>query len=313
MSVPGVARTPRALPDLDALAVRFEARRVATEAAVQARTVPAVALGVGGAVAIGIVLALSGAPWFFVLASGLPGVAAWRWRRQPRLAYLRRVKDEVYPEAVCLIGPDWQYRRTGAVDLASLKPFGILPGHDRERQSDWMAGTWAGIRIEMSEAKLTEERGSGNNRHRVTTFAGVIVRMTMPEGPRGRILIRRRFGTAPLFSGLKRVRLETSRFEKAFNVYADDQVEARRVLTVTVMERFAALSDDLMRLGGGLPSERLEASFVDGDLLALVPCRTDLFEPKPEGGPLHVRQDLERLIAEIRDVLRIAEALGLGR
>ena len=309
MTVPDVAKADG--PDLDALAEAFEARRLEAQAASRARTVPAVAVGAGAAALIGGALASYGAPWPSLLLCVVPAGLAWRWWGKPRTRYMHAVKDEAFPAAIRQLGPDWRFDRRGGLDLGAVKASRLLPGYDDARQQDLIKGSWHGIGVEMAEAKLTEQRGSGKSRRTVTTFNGLIVRLHLPDVLEGEIIVRRRFATAPLFSGLERVRLETSRFEKEFNVYAEDQVAARVVLTVTVMERLAALSDDLMRLGGGRQAQRLEASFRGSVLTVLIPCNADLFEPADMGTPGHVRQDMTRLQTEIRDVLRIAEALSL--
>ena len=45
------------------------------------------------------------------------------------------------------------------------------------------------------------------------------------------------------FSRFKRVRLEDPVFEDRFNVYSDDQVEARYILTPKIMNRIVELED----------------------------------------------------------------------
>ena len=313
MRVPSVAAPAHAVPDWDAIGAEFEERRRAAMAKSDARKLPAI----GGTVALAA-FALA-----FVLGGSVPalalgvlpiaGFAAYRWHRAPRRAYLAAVKDEAFPAAIRQLGPDWRFARRGALDLGDLKAFSILPGYDKAKQQDLITGTWDGIGVSIVEAKLIDERGSGKDRRDVTVFRGIVATFRLPDAYPGRLIVRRRFGGAPLFSGLERVRLETSDFERDFNVYADDQVVARVLLTVTVMERLRALSEDLRRLGGGAPAERLEASFAGDRLLVLVPCNADLFEARGETREGHVARDVARLIAEVRDVLRIAEALRLAR
>lgn len=299
-------------PDLDALIARFEERRLAAEATSRARTLPAVSGAVAAVALVSAAVLAMGWPWPIALVALAPVLLAWWWWGVPRTAYLHAVKDEAFPEALKELGPDWVYRRNGRVDLGALRPSGIVPGYDSDRQQDFIAGSWAGMAVEMAEVKLTERRGSGKDRRTVTTFDGLVVRLTSPEPLSVRLVLKRRFATVGPFSSLDRVRLETSDFEREFNAYADDQIAARALLTVTVMERFHRLSEDLRRSGGGSAAQRLEASFFDDTVLVMVPCRTDLFEPKNMGKAHHVRQDLERLVAEVRDVLGIADALRLG-
>lgn len=312
MSVPNVRAAARPEPDFDALAASFEERRVAALQASAKRT-PLALSGVALAAVVCLVVAFRTGLWWVVGGVVPAAIAAWSWRSGPRRAYLRSVKDEAFPAAVRLIGPSWRFERTGGIDLDALKAFGILPTHNIAKQQDLITGQQAGTGVRIAEAKLTHRQGTGSKRRDVTVFKGVIVLFDLANSPGARIVIRRRFRTASLFSGLERVRLETSGFEREFNVYADDQVAARILLTVTVMERLLALSDDLRRLGGGAQAERLEASVVGDQLLVLVPCNANLFEARGEDEAGHVEKDVRRLLAEVRDVLRLAEALGVSR
>lgn len=311
MSVPNVAAGPRAEPDFERLAAGFEERRRRALRETEKRTVPVI-VGVGLVGLLCFLFAVQTGLWPVMIGPAVAGGLAWSWRRRPRETYLRSVKDEAFGAAIRLIGPGWRFARAGGIDLGALGPFGILPGYEKSKQQDLMTGRWAGAGVEIVEATLTDTRGVGSSEREVDVFKGVIVRFTLPEAPGGRIVIRRRYRGAALFSGLERVKLETSGFEKRFNVYADDQVAARVLLTVTVMERLTILSNDLRRLGGGAPAERLEASVVGDQLLVLVPCNTNLFEARGEDEAGHVARDIQRLLAEVRDVLRLAEALGVA-
>jgi hypothetical protein len=63
--------------------------------------------------------------------------------------------------------------------------------------------------------------------------------------------------------GFQPVGLISSRFEKAFEAWSTDQVEARDLLDPIVLERF----EELERLFGG---KRLRAAFADGKLIIAI-------------------------------------------
>jgi hypothetical protein len=100
------------------------------------------------------------------------------------------------------------------------------------------------------------------------------------------------------------VRLENPEFERRFEVYSDDQIEARALLTPAFMDRFTALAASS---GFSLPGALAEGN----RLVVALPKSTgtgDLFEPppywKPAGGQVLVA--LER---DIRAVLSMADTV----
>jgi hypothetical protein len=63
--------------------------------------------------------------------------------------------------------------------------------------------------------------------------------------------------------GFQRVGLEDPKFERDFEVYGTDQVEARNLIDPTFMERLRALESQF-------GSQRLRCAFKEGDLLVAV-------------------------------------------
>lgn len=82
-------------------------------------------------------------------------------------------------------------------------------------------------------------------------FEGVIVSLRHPDAFVGRTIVRRDMGTLnpSLVDGMERVGMADSNFERLFEVYSDDQVEARTLLTPDFIERVALFSDDFLGRG----------------------------------------------------------------
>lgn len=68
-----------------------------------------------------------------------------------------------------------------------------------------------------------------------------------------------------LTTKLERVTLEDPIFERQFEVYSNDQVEARYLLTTSFMERLLELS--------ALYDNKIECCFYDDNLLLKIPSR----------------------------------------
>jgi len=93
---------------------------------------------------------------------------------------------------------------------------------------------------EMSaiDATYSERRG----------FQGVVISLPHHSSFMGCTVIRRDMGklNPPLVQELNRVGFASSKFEKTFEVFSDDQVEARFLITPDFMERLIEFSDDYL-------------------------------------------------------------------
>ena len=92
--------------------------------------------------------------------------------------------------------------------------------------------------IQAYDATHTNRRG----------FQGVVVSLSHHSPFMGMTIIRRDMGKVnpKAVQGLKRVGFASSQFEGLFEVYSDDQVEARYLITPDFMERLIAFSDDYL-------------------------------------------------------------------
>ena len=119
-----------------------------------------------------------------------------------------------------------------------------MPSHDNRKFEDRIEGERAGAKFSLVECKLTDERGSGNNKQTVTVFEGILLHIAYPQSFLGRTLLARsgtwKWGKRS-WKDLEEVKLVSIELDKAFTVYSNDQVEARAILTPDKMERLIAL------------------------------------------------------------------------
>lgn len=130
---------------------------------------------------------------------------------------------------------------TPAFDV--LKQANCLPSYDRKVFEDLVSGVRAGARFSLVECRMTEERGTEKDRRTVTTFQGLLVYIAYPEPFLGRTLISRQGWWKGLFrrDGLEKVDLVSRELEDQFDIFSNDQVEARALLSPDRMERLIAL------------------------------------------------------------------------
>ncbi len=183
--------------------------------------------------------------------------------------------------------------------------FDLLPSYTRKTCQDLWQGDLGGTRFNLYEATLIERRGSGKNARDVTVFSGVILKMhfardfhgvTLIEWQRMRLAL---FGDSQTKDGirLERVKMVDPRFEKAFDVYGSDAVEARYLVHPAYCERLIALEDKF-------EGKKLKALFHKGDVIVTMES-DDLFE----SGSLDPRRDRELLARTIEQFRAMAEMI----
>lgn len=139
----------------------------------------------------------------------------------------------------------------------------LLPGHNREKFEDQVSGKYAGAGFTLSEAHL-QVKSSGKRSSTRTVFHGQLIAVDYPRRFRGSTVVQRDMGAFNTLSRpakeFQRVGLSSPEFEKAFEAWSTDQVEAHDLLDPLVLERF----QELERLFNG---KKLRAAFDEGKLL----------------------------------------------
>ena len=127
--------------------------------------------------------------------------------------------------------------------------------------------------------------------------------MTFPKRFNGKTLVLRDSGSVGnFFKGIgkeNRIRLEDPRFEKMFEVYGTDQVEARYLLTPTFMER-------MMELAELFGQKSVELAFFEDRLLLSIRVSTDQFEG---GSLLQSMTDVARIETLVKELCAIFDVI----
>jgi len=204
-------------------------------------------------------------------------------------------------------------RSIGDFGFSGFGSAGVIPSHDRKRLEDRIGGEHEGVAFDLIEAKLEQRRTTTDSKGRtrtyyVTVFNGLLISAASPRAFHGRTLVTADSGKlGNLLGGLfrkdERITLESPDFERDFEVYATDQVEARVLLTPTMMERLV----DLKRKLGSPP----RLAFAGNRVLLAIPRKGNQFEA---GGtfssitdPAHIRE----AVSELCEVFRILDTLDL--
>ncbi|MCI4645498.1 MAG: DUF3137 domain-containing protein [Hyphomonadaceae bacterium] len=203
--------------------------------------------------------------------------------------------------------------KPGQVDsISDHRRVGLLPSYDRSSFEDQLVGAHEGVDFEFFECTLKQRRTSTSNgrtrTHYVTVFKGQCIRMDFHKRFFGETLVRRDAGIFNMFGGrrgMDRARLEDPEFEKAFEVYTTDQVEARFLLTPDFMQT-------LVDLERALHGKKLRCAFSGEEMFVAVEGG-DLFEPgslfKSLDDPARVRD----LLLDFEAVFNLIETVSARR
>lgn len=229
-------------------------------------------------------------------------------------AMSKRIKAELNTKIAGALGLAYSPTPYAPSRFDRLRDFGLLPSSDRRRFEDHFAGERDGCEFELYEAHLEQRRRSKKRTYYVTVFRGVIIRINFPRKVEGITVITRDAGW---FNGvqsfargfgahkLERIGLVDPAFEKAFEVYGNDQVLARYMLTPSFMERLLALETSLK-------GKNVRAAFDEdsGEGELLIAAETgNLFEVGSMSKPLTEPGRFNKIVEELGHITGLIDLL----
>lgn len=257
-------------------------------------------LVIPGALAIAAVIAAvakAGEPFFWIAGFGVIGGAALIY--QPLSRFQQRCKAAVLSKLAEALKLSYMIEGFDPPAFDAARGFEILPYYERKSFEDLFAGHRRGCDFQLYEAHLEDEQGSGKNRRWVTTFRGQIIRIAFPKKFLGTTVVNRERFFKWKRDGFERVGLESSEFERAFEVYGTDQVEARYLVHPAFMAR---LIDFEAAVGG----KKVRCLFHEGDLVIVVEG-PNMFEVVDVGKPIPEKERTKKGVLEIQSVFDVMD------
>ena len=161
-------------------------------------------------------------------------------------------KSELYRKIIAFYS-GLEYQPFRGIQSNIVESSLLFPDFDSFHSEDYIQGSYKGVEIELSEIDLTQlvqKQRVINNREviveeNIRIFRGLFLITSLNKhfSSTSYILPNR---LLKIFNGLpnsfKRVVLEDLSFEKEFDVYSNDQIESRYLLTPSFMERLVALN-----------------------------------------------------------------------
>ena len=234
----------------------------------------------------------------------------WATVMGPIVDYKESVKTKIFPNILNFLGkftytisPKGKY--VGQYDF-----MGFFPTYHKQINEDNILGEYKSVKIDLFETVLERKRKSKHGTYYDEVFRGIIIDLTFNKTLKGTTIVRKDSGfIGNLFHEtlpkLKDVKLEDPNFNKIFQVYSDDQVEARYVLSVSFMER-------LKELSAAFGSKIVQCCFYQEKVVFVIPVKKNMFEP----GSIYVAEDFiddaKRLLEEMDLISKIIDILNLN-
>jgi hypothetical protein len=241
-------------------------------------------IGVLGLIVAGVMVSKGAPPPVFIfalVACVIIGAIAFNFIVK---GYKREFKQRIISRIVRFIDPQLSYQANGLIDKSTFKESKLFTqGIDRYKGEDLVRGRADKTDIMFSELHAEYKTGSGKDTHWHTIFKGLFFIADFNKHFRGQTIVLP--DTAEkLFGGLGKmlqswnvgradlIKLEDPEFEEAFVVYGDDQIEARYILSTSLMQRIL----DFKRKTG----TKIYLSFTGSKVYVAVPMTKNMFEPK---------------------------------
>jgi len=199
-------------------------------------------------------------------------------------SYVMEFKLTIIQRIVNFIDENLSYSARGHIPKSTFVASQIFKTKpNRYKGDDYVSGKIGETRTEFSELHAEYESGSGKNRSRHTVFKGLFFIADFNKHFTCRVVVlpdtaEKLFGA---FGKLLQswniardqiVKLEDPEFERNFVVYASDQIQARYILSMSLMERIV---DFKMKTG-----RPIYLSFVGSNVFVAISYTRNLFEPR---------------------------------
>lgn len=249
-----------------------------------------------------------------VLFAPLPAAGIlllWLSSRSKRQCF----KNILLPAVLKAKYPTLDYRPDAGIDSDIFARARLFGSFDRYHSEDHFSGKLGATRIELAEIHAERRVQTKNNTHYQTVFQGLMLIADCNKEFQGRTAVfpdvaERVFGSL-LGRFLQNcnlledqaVRLEDPVFEQYFSVYSTDQVEARYLLSPSMMARLTALRQRL--------DTNLRVLFDCNRIVIAIDLASNWLEP-PAFGALADPALVEHIETELDSVLGIVTELDLN-
>lgn len=226
----------------------------------------------------------------------------------PIFFYKRKAKNQVMPEFIKYFG-DFQYTFMNCIDNETISKSQLFDEYNVHTGDDYFYGEFQNVGMVISEEQMLLLEHSEQKSYSKKIFGGILILLEMNKNFEGQTVVLKDKGIFNAFNkikGLQKVALEDSLFEKEFEVFSNDQLEARYLLTTAFMER-------MLKVREAYKSNKIQFSFFDNKLLIAIDCKKNMFESTSLFRKTTDRKLIDDTFEQFLSVMAIIEQLKLNR
>ena len=198
--------------------------------------------------------------------------------------YASLFKDQVIEKLVEFIGDTLRYSKLGMISEYEYRDSSLFPQRvDRYSGDDLVVGKVDGVDVRFSEIHTeVKKKGNKGKEYWQTIFRGLFFVADFNKYFKGKTVVlpdnsEKFLGSLSHFfqsfsSRGELVKMDNPEFEKEFVIYSDDQIEARYILSHSLMDAILKYKK--------LVGKNLSISFVGPNIYIAIGFKQRLFEPK---------------------------------
>jgi hypothetical protein len=239
--------------------------------------------------------------WSLAVCGALTAWYAWA----PVEAVARATKAQALRIIADTIGCSYSMTDFVPDGIELFGELSLLPSYQRATWNDRFAGRHHGCDFSFFDGHLEREVRTKNGKSWQTVFRGQLIVIDFPKKFLGTTVVRRDAGLFNFLqrwaTSLQRVGLPDGRLEKAFEVYSDDQVEARYLIHPVFMER-------LLDMEAHFKGKNLRCAFFKGKLLVAIEGG-DKFEIGSMFSTLLDEGRVRGVLKDLAEIMKVIEAV----
>ncbi|MBQ7450739.1 DUF3137 domain-containing protein [bacterium] len=232
----------------------------------------------------------------------------------------------------CFPNLKWTYATDDMLKETDIfKKSGLLSDFNNSSYDDCFIGKYNGVGFEIREFNATKETGFGKDKKTISIFDGVIVILDMNKNFKGNTVLKPHglpdysmtksmsvsvsytFGknSKPEVEhykspNLRKTTLEDVEFNKKFDVYTDDEVEARYLLTTSLMERLNTMQTTFN-------AGKAACSFYEQKFYVALYTKKDLFSLGSLTKDVCDREQFFTMFEEIFSIIKLIDHFKLNQ
>lgn len=215
----------------------------------------------------------------------------------------REIKKEVMP-IICACFDNLKWNCEKYYNQSEFHEVGLVNYYNSESFDDRFYGNYNNTKFEIIEADLDHVKSSGKHRTRTNIFKGIILKLHLEKDFQSHTLIRPDGLLKTPIKNLKRTELEDVIFEKKYDVYTNDEIEARVIITTAFMER-------LNNIENVFKTQKTYVAFLKNKLYIGLHTRKDMFKICSLNEPINSAKYFLEIFEEIISVYRLIDFLKI--